>query len=482
MSQTDLYSILPALVLTVWASILLLVDLFIPKQRKDITALFSALGLLVVGAISLAQPFEKQVGFSGLVSRDGFSNFLTVLFALTGLLGLAVAHGYNRRMGIERGEFYTLLLFSVVGMILMTQAADLIVVFLAIELLSIPLYVLAAFAYPKAESEEAGLKYFLLGAFATGFIVYGVALLFGATGDTSLAHIAQALIDQTVNMPLLLTGAALVFVGFAFKVAAVPFHMWTPDVYQGAPTSVTAFMSAGAKAAGFAAMLRVFAVAFPATSAQLYFGMAFVTAMTLLLGNLTAIAQKDIKRMLAYASIAQGGYILMAFVGFGLSLDVRTTSVAAALFYLVAYTLASFGAWAVVMSLEKADGSGLQIRDFSGLARKNPVMAACMAVFMLSFIGLPPTLGLVGKMYLFGAALSGQQVLLAVAGVLMSLVSAYYYLRVVVNMYMREGDPDIVPDAWLNVTFVATAALTVILSFFPSVLFDWAVRAAQSLF
>jgi NADH-quinone oxidoreductase subunit N len=333
MTQIDLYTILPAITLTVWACVLLLVDLFIPKERKSLTALLAAAGLALTMGINLTQVGSESVGFNGMVTLDGFSNFLSTLFLLTGLFGIAVAYGYLRRMKIEHGEYYVIMLFSIVGMILMSQATDLIITFLALELLSIPLYVLAAFAYPRTESEEAGIKYFLLGSFATGFVVYGIALTFGATGTTSLAGIVAAV--PNCNLTLLLAGAALILVGFGFKIGAVPFHMWTPDVYQGAPTSVTAFMAAGAKAAGFAALLRVFATAFPSLATDLMPVLALLSALSMVLGNIIAIAQTDIKRMLAYSSIAQAGYILMAFVPFA-NESVRLVSVSAGLFYLVA--------------------------------------------------------------------------------------------------------------------------------------------------
>src|SRR5687768_13127415 len=242
----DFYSILPLTLLTIWACVLLLADLFIPKERKGITALLAALGLALTLGFTLAQIGDEGLGFNGMVVLDGFSIFVNALLLVSGLLGIALAYGYVKRMGLERGEYYTLLLFSVTGMMLMAQAADLIVVFLALELLSIPLYVLAAFARPQAESEEAGLKYFLLGAFATGFIVYGTALVFGASGSTNLADVVAAAGGDT-NMLLLSIGSALILVGLGFKIAVVPFHMWTPDVYQGAPSAVTAFMSSGAK-------------------------------------------------------------------------------------------------------------------------------------------------------------------------------------------------------------------------------------------
>ena len=236
MTQSDLYTLLPLIVLVVWTCALLLVDLFIPKGRKGWTALLAAVGLAAAMGITLAQAGREITAFNGMVVLDGFSSFLNVLFLGTGLLSIAIAYGYLKRMDIERGEYYILMLFSISGMMLMAQAADLIIVFLALELLSIPLYVLAAFARPRADSEEAGLKYFLLGAFATGFVVYGITLVFGATGATSLSGITIAVAAGTFMKYLLLIGAALILVGFSFKVAAVPFHMWTPDVYQGAPT------------------------------------------------------------------------------------------------------------------------------------------------------------------------------------------------------------------------------------------------------
>jgi NADH-quinone oxidoreductase subunit N len=483
MTLTDLsFSTLwPFTFLTIWACVLLLVDLFIPKERKGITALLAALGLAFTLGFTLAQIGTQQTGFQGMVVADGFSIFVNALLLVSGLLGVSLAYGYVRRMGLERGEYYTLLLFSVTGMMLMAQAADLIVVFLALELLSIPLYVLAAFARPKVESEEAGLKYFLLGAFATGFIVYGTALVFGASGTTNLIAIVGAASAGTANLLLLAIGSALILVGLGFKVAVVPFHMWTPDVYQGAPSAVTAFMSSGAKIAGFAALLRVFATAFPSIASDMTGIFWGVSALTMILGNVIAISQTNIKRLLAYSSIAHAGYILMAFVPYGQA-DVAPVSIAAGLFYLVAYALTNFGAWAVVIALEKSEGRGLEIADYAGLARKQPALAAAMTVFMLSLIGLPPTVGLVGKFYLFRAVIAGGFTGLAIIGVLTSLISAYYYLRVVVIMYMRDGEPETEHESFLDLTTIFTAVATVVISLVPQFLFSWASSAVLKLF
>ena len=480
MTQSDFYTVLPLTLLTAWACVLLLLDLFIPKDRKGITALLSALGLALTLGFTLSQIGREVTGFSDMVVLDGFSTFVNALLLVSGLLGIALAYGYVKRMGLERGEYYTLLLFSVTGMMLMAQATDLIVVFLALELLSIPLYVLAAFARPRVESEEAGIKYFLLGAFSTGFVVYGIVLVFGTTGSTNLAAIFTAASGGTSNL-LLTIGAALVLIGFGFKVAAVPFHMWTPDVYQGAPSAVTAFMSSGAKIAGFAALLRVFATAFPSIAVDMTAVFWAMAALTMIVGNVVAISQTDIKRLLAYSSIAHAGYILMAFVPYG-NPDVAPVSIAAGLFYLVSYALTNFGAWGVVIALEKTEGRGLSISDYAGLAKKHPALAAAMTIFMLSLIGLPPTVGLIGKFYLFRAVIDGGFYGLAVIGVLTSLISAFYYLRVVVTMYMRDGTPTTERETWLDMTTGVMAIATVAISLVPQFLFTWASSAVLKLF
>jgi len=373
------------------------------------------------------------------------------------------------------------LMFSVSGMMLMSMAADLIVVFLALELLSIPLYVLAGFARPKPDSEEAALKYFLLGAFAGGFVVYGVALAFGATGSTGLNEIMVAVNAGTADITLLLIGAALILVGLGFKVAAVPFQMWTPDVYHGAPTAVTAFMAVGAKAAGFAALLRIFVAALPSLYIELVPVLWMLAALTMIIGNVVAIAQSHIKRMLAYSSIAHAGYIFMALVTFGQK-QVAGDAVAAALFYLLAYAVTNFGAWAVVIAMEKAEGKGLQLDDYAGLGNKYPGLAAAMLVFMLSFTGVPPTLGFVGKFFLFRIVVESGFIWLAVVGIITSLISAFYYLRVLVIMYMREGEPEAERPWLLRLTTGLTAFGTVILSIVAVPLFNWASQAVLKLF
>jgi NADH-quinone oxidoreductase subunit N len=415
-----------------------------------------------------------------MIVVDGFAVTLNVIFLASGLAGVALAYDYLKRMNIERGEYYLLLMFSVSGMMLMAYAYNLIIVFLALELLSIPLYILSGFARPRSDSEESALKYFLLGSFASAFVLYGTALVYGATGSTDLVAISQAFSSGKTNLFLLLSGGALFLVGFGFKVAAVPFHRWTPDVYQGAPSSVTGFMSIAVKAAGFAALLRVFITAFGGLAQNLTPVIFVIAALTMIAGNVLAIVQTNIKRLLAYSSIANAGYLLMAFVPYGNG-NVLGNTIASALFFLVGYGLTTLGAWAVVVVLEQAEGKGLDLNDFAGLSRRNPWLALAMLIFMLSFTGVPLTLGFWGKFYLFRTAMQGGYLSLALIGLLTSIISAYYYLRVVVIMYMRPGEPVVAGDQWARFTAVVMAALVVILGLIPGPLLAMAAQAVLRL-
>lgn len=480
MNLNDLLIILPTAILVAWAIILLLIDLSIPRSRKGITAFLAAFGLAIVLGVSLALgrvAGDLQPGFHDMAVLDGFATFANLLVLGSGLMGVALAHDYLQRTGIERGEYYVLLLLSSAGMMLMAQAYDLILFFLALELLSIPLYVLAGFAQKQTQSEEAGLKYFLLGSFASAVFLYGAALVYGATGTTSLPEIMKQVQAGGANSPgLLMVGAALLLVGLGFKVSAVPFHMWTPDVYQGAPTSVTAWMSVAVKVAGLAALLRVFLIAFPGMAENLRPILWGIAALTMIVGNLLAIVQNNIKRLLAYSSIAHVGYLLMAFVPYGNG-EVVGDAVAAALFYLLGYGLTSFAAWGVVIAAEKSEGKGLDLDDYAGLGRKYPWLGLAMGVAMFSFAGIPLTLGFWGKFYIFQAVINGGDIGLALIGLLTSLFSAYYYLRILVVMFMRQGDPEVRQDSWLSLVTVASAAAVVLLAFIPGTLFNMAAQA-----
>lgn len=477
MTQTDVIALLPLVIVASWAVLLLLVDLWIPADRKGITAFLAALGLATALGFNIAHSDWSMVAFKGLAVLDGFTVFLDTIFLISGLAAICLAYDYLKRMGIERGEYYSLLLLSISGMLMMTHANDLIIVFLSLELLSIPLYIMAGLAHPRTESEESSLKYFLLGTFAAAFVLYGIALIFGATGHTDLQGIVLAASSGTLlNNTLFLVGAALLLVGFAFKTAIVPFHGWAPDVYQGAPTPVTGFMAIGAKTAGIAALLRVFVVAFPSISTDLTPVLWALAAVTMVFGNVVAVAQKNIKRLLGYSSIANGGYLLMAFVTFGNG-ELMDDTVSAMVFFLLGYAFTSFAAWGVVIALEKRESRGLELDDYAGLGKKYPWLALAMMIAMLSFTGVPLTLGFWGKFYLFRIAVEGGYPWLALIGLLTSVVSAYYYLRVVVVMYMLPGEPQAAQSFWLNLVTIGSALAVVALSFIPGSLLYLAAQA-----
>jgi NADH-quinone oxidoreductase subunit N len=511
MSPQDFSVLLPVIVLAAGACLVLLVDLFVPDHHNERSGW---LALLVFGAAAAslaAWPRDGVwVAFGGLIVADGFSTFFSALFIIAGAVGTLLAIDYMSRMGTDRGEYFVLLLLSVSGMVLMSQARDLIIVFLALELLSIPLYVLAGIMRPRLSSEESALKYFLLGSFATGFVVYGIALVYGALGTTSLSEIASLLVTgsgrvgdgQAVDTSLLGIGSAVLLVGLGFKVGVAPFHMWTPDVYQGAPSAVTAFMTVGAKAAGLAAMLRVFVEALVLSRTdglylvQWSMAIAMLAGLTVIIGNVAAIVQSNVKRLLAYSSIAHGGYLLMALpaAASGAAQTYAITSqeqspqqveaMGAILFYLFTYALTILGAWAVVMTIEKreagGESSGLSLDDYRGLWSRRPGLALAMALFMFSLTGLPPTAGFVAKYAVFTAVLSvgqGALVWLAVIGVITSVVSAYYYLRIVVLMFMAPGAPTVF-ETWSSRLAVGGMAIaTLAIGLFPNTLLQLAQRS-----
>jgi len=464
MSTSDLLPALPFLIISIWAIVLLMVDLFV--SNKGTIAILSAVGVTLALIAVIVRFGSDQVAFDGMIVADSFSDFLQIVILATTLLGIAVAYDYLRRMHMERGEYYALMLFTVAGMLLMSLAGDLILVFLAIELLSLPLYVMSGFARPEKGSEEAAMKYFILGAFSSAFLVYGIALIFGSTGTTNMAGVAQSIGGEQADLTLLIIAVPMLLVGLGFKVAAVPFHMWTPDVYQGAPSAAVAFMSVGAKVAGFAALLRIFIAALPDLAQAWGPVVVAVSAATMIWGNVAAIAQTNIKRMLAYSSIAHAGYLLMALAA---ASDPRVAdeAVSAALFYLFAYLFSNLGAWAVVLAVERSEGRGLLIEDYAGLGRRRPALALAMTIFMLSLIGVPPTVGFIGKFLIFSVTIDAGLIGLALVGVVTSLVSAYYYLRVVVMMYMRSGEPETRSEGWLNRTVGLTALATILLGVLP---------------
>jgi len=446
--------LLPALIVLSAAGLVLLADLLPRRGGREHLA---ALGLVgVVGALlATLWRWGDQDGraFHGMVVLDGFARFVTVVICYAAALILLISVDYLHRRGVGSGEYYALVLFATAGMILLASAGDLLVVFLSLELMSLSLYVLAGLFKKERASAEASMKYFLLGAFASSFMLYGVALVYGATGSTSLAGIAAA--AGQGRGPLLAIGVGLLFVGFAFKTSMVPFHMWAPDVYEGAPTSVTALIATGSKAAAFAALIRVLLVAARDFQADFAVLLWAVAVLTMTLGNVVAIAQSNLKRMLAYSSIAHVGYMLVGLVAGG------ARGAGAVIFYLLAYTFTTIGAFGVITLCTRAGEEAVEVGDYAGLARRHPVLAAALGLFLLSLVGIPPLAGFVGKFYLFATALREGYVWLAVIGVLNSAVAAYYYLRVLVYMYMRE--PDGAAAAWAP-SFAGGLALAIALA------------------
>lgn len=467
---------LPVLIVLTGGVALLIIDMFTDDDSEQWAPWWTA-GTLVVALVQAIGMWGfsggtfTPVGGTPMVVVDNFATFLNITFILTGLISILISVNYMRDIGLERPEFYMLMLFSIGGMMLMGMANDLILVFLALEVLSIPLYIMSGFAVPRVESEESAMKYFLLGAFSSGILVFGIALTYGATGTTALPELVTAV---SGGSGLALAGAAFLLVGFGFKVAAVPFHMWTPDVYEGAPTAVTAFMSVGAKVGGFAAMLRVFVTALPEIGDTWVGAVAILSALTLILGNVVAITQANIKRMLAYSSIAHAGYILIA-VAAGLGSE---DGVSSALFYMFAYLFTNLGAFAVVIALEKKQGEGNMLDDFKGLGIRSPLLALAMAYFMLSLTGVPPTGGFSGKFYVFRAAIDADLVWLAVIGVITSVVSGYYYLRVVYLMYMFDGEGEVQVRTAVRWAVGITVLGTLLLGVLPGLGFDIASQAA----
>lgn len=428
----DLSAIAPLLVLSGVALAVLVLGLFVKKEQGHLLVWLSLLGLAGAAVVTVATIGSNRFAFNDMVAVDAFYVFFVLLSLGVTAFAVALSATYIERIGLAHPEYYALLLFGAAGMVVMAGASNLIVLLVGLELLSLSLYVLAGFARTRLTSEEAALKYFLLGSFSLGLLVYGTALVYGATGTLDYAGIAMAMQGQQGPSLMLLIGLGLVLAGFAFKLSVVPFHMWVPDVYEGSPTPVTAYMAVGTKVIVFAALIRMLTVAFPVVRTEWAAIIAVLAALTMIWGNVAAIAQNNIKRLLGYSAISHAGYILMAVVAGGSLAD------GAVLFYLVAYTVMNFGAFAVVVAVGGGREERLDISDYTGLAKTNPWLAAAMAVFMLSLAGVPFTAGFLAKLYVFSAALQGGFLWLAVIGALTSVVAFYYYLKVVVKMYMAE--------------------------------------------
>lgn len=425
----------PEIVLTVTAMLLLMIEVFADKKGRDHMGYIALAGAVFAGTLACRFYGISVTTFAGLYVVDNFSTFFKVIFMISAGLTALISVKYAQEEGIAHGEYYAMILFATVGMCVMASGRDLITIFMGVEVMSISLYVLAGMTRNRAVSNEASMKYFILGALSSGFLLYGMALVYGAAGTTQLQAIGRAGSALTGNY-MFVTGAVMMTIGFAFKVGAVPFHMWAPDVYQGSPAPVTAFMSTGPKAAAFAAFLRVFAEAFPAMKQEWWLVIWALAVASMTMGNIVALVQNDVKRMLAYSSIAHAGYVLV-----GLSVGSPAGS-SGAVFYLLAYAFMNLGAFTLLI-VSAGKGERLtSYKDFSGMGARSPLTALALTIMLFSLAGIPPTAGFTGKFYLFMAALEKGFVWLTVIAVINSVVSVFYYLRLVVHMYMREQDGD----------------------------------------
>jgi len=476
LSASDFYYILPEIVLTAGALLVLIADVMLPPARRR------ALGwvaLLAIGATaaSLAPFTSTHVEVAnGLIAVDRFALFFKIVFLLAAVITVLMSFHYLDGEGAPPGEYYFLILCATLGMMIMAGGIDLITIFVGLETMAVSFYILAGFIKPSQRSNEAAVKYFLLGAFSLGILLYGMSLMYGLSGTTSLRTMAPLFAGQQTDRRLVLA-VILVVAGVGFKIAAVPFHMWAPDVYEGAPTPVTAFLSVGSKAASFAMLLRIFVEGLPAMSADWRLLFEALSIVTMTVGNVAALTQSNLKRMLAYSSIAHAGYVLIGVVA-GTPRGIEAT-----LIYLFIYAFMQLGAFAVIVLLRRQDVIGDELKDFSGLYFRQPYAAFAMLLFMLSLGGIPPTAGFMGKFWLFGAAIDAGYVGLALIGVLNSAISLYYYIRIVVFMYVKDvsvgSPPATVPT--LSLALAVAVAATIVLGVYPPLLFRVAEASARTL-
>jgi NADH-quinone oxidoreductase subunit N len=484
-SAADLFLILPELLIIMAACIVLALDPVLRVANKDGLVWLSLGTLAVCMGLTASQIQAPTTIFSGLVVIDAYGAFWKLLLYFVTGLTILLSHSYLKEERLYFGEYYGFVLLSLLGMMVMVSSSDLLTLYLGTELMSLSLYVMAGLKRSEPRSLEASAKYFVLGAFSSGILLYGISLLYGATGSTRLPEIAVAISGRNLDDPLLLFATILLTVGFGFKLAVVPFHMWTPDVYQGAPTSVTAFMAVAAKAASFGAFLRVFIEGLGGLKANWAAMFLILCLATLILGNIVALVQTNVKRMLAYSSIAHAGYALIGVVATG---HIGSSSgIASVLLYLSLYAFMTFGAFAVVAMLRKGGIEGDNIEDFTGLAKRHPVAALLMLIFMVSLAGIPPTAGFIGKLYVFMSAVEAGLPWLAAVALIFAVISAYYYLRLVMVMYMREPtdlsstSPRMVMTPSLSIVLACAVAGVVIFGIYPNPLVNFAIQAVSAL-
>ena len=483
------WALMPEIVLCVWGMVVLIAGVSRDDEQEGGDPSFAGgagLGWLALAGVLLAAAANgwlygvTEVGTESMIAIDGFRLYANWIFLVAAALSILISFAYVYRQQLQAGEFYALILFATAGMMFMGGSRDLIVIFLGLEVMSIAVYALTAFNRRDRRSAEAGLKYFLLGAFSTGFLLYGIAMAYGATGSTNLEAIGAAVSSGSASYPLTIFAAALLVVGFGFKVSVVPFHMWTPDVYDGAPLPVTAWMSAAVKAAAFVAFLRIFLVGFDAVHDALYPVLWWLSAITMVVANIIALVQDSVKRMLAYSSIAHAGYLLVALTA------ANETAAAGMLFYLLVYTVMNIGAFAIVISVAHQSEERLRIDDYSGFGWEQPALGVFLTVFLLSLAGFPGTGGFMGKIFLLQGAMDAQLWYLSVILVLTTIASYMYYLRVAWHMWMKptldEGQHDLVITPFpMRLALIASVAVIVYLGFFPGGALDFARASVEGL-
>ncbi len=476
LTAQDFAYILPEIVLALGLLGLLIADLFTPRERQGWLAWLSV-GILGATTVALLPLAGVDVTVArGLLAVDGFAFFFKLVFLVTAALTILMSTRYLSIEGARVGEYYFLILCATLGMMFMASGIDLITIFIGLETMAVAFYILAGYLKPNRRSNEAAVKYFLLGAFSLGILLYGMSILYGLTGSTQLPAIMAALSGQEFG-PLLILAVMLVVAGVGFKIAAVPFHMWAPDVYEGAPTPITAFLSVGSKAASFAMLLRIFMEGLAFLHAEWSPAFWVLAVVTMTVGNLAALTQSNVKRMLAYSSVAHAGYLLIGVV------TGTSRGITAMLVYLAIYVFMQLGAFIVVVALRQKDTVGDELKDLTGLLGRNPLAAIAMLLFMLSLGGIPPTAGFMGKLWLFGAAIEAGYVWLALIGVLNSAISLFYYVRVVVFMWIKE-DPSAAPlslSPALTVALTVAIVGTIVLGTYPAPLFEFADASARTL-
>ena len=474
----DVLAISPEIAVAGGASVLLLLDLLLGEKRRIVTATLAFL-LVVAAAVGSACIFASDISggtfFSGMFVADDYSTFFKFVFYFAAVLTILISFRYMKDDDANSGEYYVLMLFSLSGMMVMASGADLLSIYIGLELMSIPVYVLAGFAHNDSRSSEGAMKYVILGAFSSGILLYGISFIYGLTGTTELHAVASALTPEVLKNPSLSIALVLLACGFAFKVAGVPFHMWAPDAYEGAPTPITGFISVASKAAAFSAMIRVFMEGLGPAYDKWFVLIAVVSVASMFYGNITAIAQSNIKRMLAYSSIGHAGYALLGVLaGTG-------EGAGSVMFYSLVYVFMTLGAFAIVIILRKEGRQGETIEDYAGLSKTHPLLAFLMMIFMFSLAGIPPTAGFMGKFYVFMALIHKGMIGLAVAAVVMSAIAAYFYIRVIMLMYMQEPAfvHETAPSKGVSYALAVSMVMVLALGVYPNHVIEF-VRMASS--